>query len=129
MSKSQDDSVHQRLNTGDSAYEVGCPPVQGPLSVAKSTSLCHQLPSKWKSYQPEIKTQSRKKICAEVSISLQSKHSKERGYHQNSKHLGHQPSIPTNSAPVFEQFSLRALNIIHHIFCVGVYPLYHLALF
>ena len=50
-------------------------------------------------------------------------------HHQNAKHLRNQPPIPTDSAPVFQQLSLRALHIIHHILGVGVDPLDHLALF
>lgn len=45
-------------------------------------------------------------------------------YHKNAEHLGHKPPVTRNPRPVFHELALRALDVIDHIFCVGVYPLY-----
>ena len=47
--------------------------------------------------------------------------------HQNAEHFGDKPAVARDSRPVFHEFALRALDVVDHVFGVGVDSLDHFA--
>jgi hypothetical protein len=68
-----------------------------------------------------MRTQRRK--TARISTKCNQVEVGRRTNHEHAKHLRDKPSVALDATPVLHQLSLCALDIVHNILGVGVYPL------